>query len=177
MAGTETEGRLTRPKGLWRKSQPTSRATHHPPADFNRNRRPTSIGMGGRHQLECPAEISGIRIAEGQRAQGSQRHRDRVLPVRILVLPLHLRARGRQRSRGRALSRGPPAHRWVLFRAFRRLAFRRGSRAPGPHRSTPSSGIARKARKRTRRWPGRARLRDRAAASRRLRPASRIARA
>ena len=32
-----------------------------PPADFNRNGRPTSIAMGGRHQLECPADIVGIR--------------------------------------------------------------------------------------------------------------------
>jgi hypothetical protein len=32
-----------------------------PPADSNRNGRPTSIGMGGRHQLECPADIVGIR--------------------------------------------------------------------------------------------------------------------
>jgi hypothetical protein len=32
-----------------------------PPADINRNGRPTSIGMGGRHQSECPADIIGIR--------------------------------------------------------------------------------------------------------------------
>jgi hypothetical protein len=32
-----------------------------PPADSNRNGRPTSIGMGGRHQLECPADIVGTR--------------------------------------------------------------------------------------------------------------------
>jgi uncharacterized protein len=32
-----------------------------PPADINRNGRPTSIGMGGRLQLECPADIIGIR--------------------------------------------------------------------------------------------------------------------
>ena len=31
------------------------------PADINRNGRPTSIGTGGRHQSECPADISGIR--------------------------------------------------------------------------------------------------------------------
>jgi hypothetical protein len=31
------------------------------PADFNRNGRPTSIGTGGRHQSECPADIIGIR--------------------------------------------------------------------------------------------------------------------
>ena len=31
------------------------------PADFNRNDRPTSIGTGGRHQSECPADIIGIR--------------------------------------------------------------------------------------------------------------------
>jgi hypothetical protein len=30
------------------------------PADINRNGRPTSIGTGGRHQSECPADI--IRI-------------------------------------------------------------------------------------------------------------------
>ena len=35
------------------------------PADINRNSRPTSIGMGGRHQSECPADIIGIRtVAE-----------------------------------------------------------------------------------------------------------------
>src|SRR5262249_105935 len=32
-----------------------------PPADFNRNPRPTSIGTGGRHQSECPADFIGIR--------------------------------------------------------------------------------------------------------------------
>src|SRR3954468_15781007 len=32
------------------------------PADINRNGRPTSIGIGGRHQSECPADIIGIRI-------------------------------------------------------------------------------------------------------------------
>ena len=31
------------------------------PADINRNGRPTSIGMGGRHQSESPADIIGIR--------------------------------------------------------------------------------------------------------------------
>ncbi len=31
------------------------------PADINRYSRPTSIGMGGRHQSECPADIIGIR--------------------------------------------------------------------------------------------------------------------
>src|SRR5436305_5237858 len=31
------------------------------PADINRNGRPTSIGTGGRHQSECPADIIGIR--------------------------------------------------------------------------------------------------------------------
>jgi hypothetical protein len=31
------------------------------PADINRNDRPTSIGIGGRHQSECPADIIGIR--------------------------------------------------------------------------------------------------------------------
>ena len=33
------------------------------PADINRNGRPTSIGTGGRHQSECPADIIGIRSA------------------------------------------------------------------------------------------------------------------
>jgi hypothetical protein len=32
------------------------------PADINRKGRPTSIGTGGRHQSECPADIIGIRI-------------------------------------------------------------------------------------------------------------------
>jgi hypothetical protein len=32
------------------------------PADINRNGRPTSIGIGGRHQSECPADIIGIRM-------------------------------------------------------------------------------------------------------------------
>jgi hypothetical protein len=31
------------------------------PADINRNGRPTSIGTGGRHQSECPADIIGMR--------------------------------------------------------------------------------------------------------------------
>jgi uncharacterized protein YidB (DUF937 family) len=31
------------------------------PADISRNGRPTSIGTGGRHQSECPADIIGIR--------------------------------------------------------------------------------------------------------------------
>src|SRR5215210_7892729 len=31
------------------------------PADINRNGRPTSFGIGGRHQSECPADIIGIR--------------------------------------------------------------------------------------------------------------------
>jgi hypothetical protein len=31
------------------------------PADINRNGRPTSIGTGGRHQSECPADIIRIR--------------------------------------------------------------------------------------------------------------------
>jgi hypothetical protein len=31
------------------------------PADINRNRRPTSIATGGRHQSECPADFIGIR--------------------------------------------------------------------------------------------------------------------
>jgi hypothetical protein len=37
------------------------RALRHP-ADINRNGRPTSIGTGGRHQSECPADIIGMRI-------------------------------------------------------------------------------------------------------------------
>jgi transposase, IS6 family len=32
------------------------------PADIIRNGRPTSIGTGGRHQSECPADIIGIRM-------------------------------------------------------------------------------------------------------------------
>jgi 2-phosphosulfolactate phosphatase len=32
------------------------------PADINRNRRPTSIATGGRHQSESPADFIGIRI-------------------------------------------------------------------------------------------------------------------
>ena len=36
------------------------------PADINRNGRPTSIGTGGRHQSECPADIIGIRIPADQ---------------------------------------------------------------------------------------------------------------
>jgi len=35
------------------------------PADINRNGRPTSIGTGGRHQSECPADIIGIRTLHG----------------------------------------------------------------------------------------------------------------
>jgi hypothetical protein len=33
------------------------------PAEINRSRRPQSIGIAGRNQTECPAEIIGIRNA------------------------------------------------------------------------------------------------------------------
>ena len=39
----------------------TDQRTRATPADINRNGRPTSIGIGGRHQPECPADIIGIR--------------------------------------------------------------------------------------------------------------------
>jgi hypothetical protein len=42
------------------KSPPTS-GRSATPADINRNGRPTSIGTGGRHQSECPADIIGMR--------------------------------------------------------------------------------------------------------------------
>jgi hypothetical protein len=42
-----------------RSHQPSGRSAT--PADINRNGRPTSIGTGGRHQSECPADIIGIR--------------------------------------------------------------------------------------------------------------------
>ena len=45
------------------RSPPTS-GRSATPADINRNGRPTSIGTGGRHQSECPADIIGMRILE-----------------------------------------------------------------------------------------------------------------
>jgi hypothetical protein len=42
------------------RSQPSS-GRSATPADIIRNGRPTSIGTGGRHQSECPADIIGIR--------------------------------------------------------------------------------------------------------------------
>jgi hypothetical protein len=42
------------------RSQPSS-GRSATPADISRNGRPTSIGTGGRHQSECPADIIGIR--------------------------------------------------------------------------------------------------------------------
>src|SRR5213594_159487 len=50
-------------------TQPVMERSHQPSgrsataADINRNGRPTSIGTGGRHQSECPADIVGIRSA------------------------------------------------------------------------------------------------------------------
>src|SRR5215813_14913634 len=38
------------------------------PADINRNGRPTSIGTGGRHQSECPADFIGIRTVYAKTA-------------------------------------------------------------------------------------------------------------
>jgi hypothetical protein len=52
------------------RSHPSSRRSATP-ADINRNGRPTSIGTGGRHQSECPADIIGIRRPE------------RMLPYRV----------------------------------------------------------------------------------------------
>ena len=51
---------MTRHNALWKRSQLTS-GRSATPADINRNGRPTSIGTGGRHQSECPADIIGIR--------------------------------------------------------------------------------------------------------------------
>jgi len=48
------------------RSPPTS-GRFATPADINRNGRPTSIGTGGRHQSECPADIVGIRSASSSR--------------------------------------------------------------------------------------------------------------
>ncbi len=44
------------------------------PADINRNGRPTSIGTGGRHQSECPADIIGIRRVHGEGELGPFSH-------------------------------------------------------------------------------------------------------
>jgi len=59
------------------RSHPTS-GRSATPADINRNGRPTSIGTGGRHQSECPADIIGIRSVDisigGVRAQSRQKH-------------------------------------------------------------------------------------------------------
>jgi hypothetical protein len=53
-----------------RSHQPSGRSAT--PADINRNGRPTSIGTGGRHQSECPADIIGIRTS-GRRSAIDQR--------------------------------------------------------------------------------------------------------
>jgi HTH-like domain len=52
------------------------------PADINRNSRPTSIGMGGRHHSECPANIIGIRISVVFRTC-RRRHFDSTLAVHL----------------------------------------------------------------------------------------------
>ena len=51
---------LDRAQPLMERSHPSS-GRSATPADINRNGRPTSIGTGGRHQSECPADIIGIR--------------------------------------------------------------------------------------------------------------------
>src|SRR5487761_918056 len=51
---------LDRTPQLMQRSHPSS-GRPVTPADINRNGRPTSIGTGGRHQSECPADITGIR--------------------------------------------------------------------------------------------------------------------
>src|SRR5437016_3052388 len=52
-----------------RSHQPSGRSAT--PADINRNGRPTSIGTGGRHQSECPADFVGIRtIADFRKDNG-----------------------------------------------------------------------------------------------------------
>jgi hypothetical protein len=53
------------------RSRPTS-GRPATPADINRNGRPTSIGTGGRHQSECPADFVGIRTP-GRFDQQSQK--------------------------------------------------------------------------------------------------------
>ena len=50
----------------------TSSGRSATPADINRNSRPTSIGMGGRHQSECPADIIGIRNAKYAIEEGDE---------------------------------------------------------------------------------------------------------
>ena len=51
------------------------------PADINRNGRPTSIGTGGRHQSECPADIVGIRTPANQAPGGHQRQPEIAVPM------------------------------------------------------------------------------------------------
>ena len=51
---------LDRAQPLMERSHPSS-GRSATPADISRNGRPTSIGTGGRHQSECPADIIGIR--------------------------------------------------------------------------------------------------------------------
>ena len=58
------------------------------PADIVRNGRPTSIGTGGRHQSECPADIIGIRrrVPNGSQApEGIRRpfQTDRAMALRL----------------------------------------------------------------------------------------------
>ena len=51
---------LDRVQLLMERSHPSS-GRCATPAEISRNGRPTSIGTGGRHQSECPADIIGIR--------------------------------------------------------------------------------------------------------------------
>jgi hypothetical protein len=55
------------------------------PADINRNGRPTSIGNGGRHQSECPADIIGIGSGESVANLNSSNPRDTELGRTSLV--------------------------------------------------------------------------------------------
>ena len=64
-----------------RSHQPSGRSAT--PADINRNGRPTSIGTGGRHQSECPADIVGIRNGPREGKGKSDLCRcDGILPLR-----------------------------------------------------------------------------------------------
>src|SRR4051794_19250894 len=91
---------LDRVQPLMERSQPSS-GRSATPADISRNGRPTSIGTGGRHQSECPADIIGIRTAEVlAMAEDARRMPSRESEYRNLILNQRVEASSPWISRG-----------------------------------------------------------------------------
>ena len=85
------------------------------PADFNRNSRPTSIGMGGRLQSECPADIIGIRNNRDWRDREARQSLGCAQVSDLCLLADH--TRGTSCSSGHSFIPGAPndhhlRHRW-----------------------------------------------------------------